>query len=69
LNAHRYHELKSELADINLILPTLATKGQLNQVYESLSQDMTCFSGGHMKLKKRVDGLEKRVKRLEHRTS
>src|SRR4030095_13818934 len=66
LNAQRYHELKSSIDDIKLtILPTLATKEQLNHVYESLSQDITYLSGDHHKLRKRVDLLEKKQKNME----
>lgn len=65
LNGHRYLELKGEIHEIKNVLPTLATKDQLNQVYESLSQDITYISGDSQRQKRRIDSLEKRVKRLE----
>jgi archaellum component FlaC len=64
LNDQRYYELKASIEDIS---SKMATKEQLDQVYESLSADITCMSGDSQKLTRRVDHLEKRVKRLEDR--
>ena len=58
----RYHELKRSIEDVS---SKIATKDQLNQVYESLSQDITFMFGNHHRLKKRVSQLEKRVGKLE----
>jgi chromosome segregation ATPase len=65
LTARRYAELKSSIDDINLKLPTLATKDQLNRVFESLSQDISALAIDSEKLKKRIDSQEKRIKKLE----
>lgn len=69
IHDHRYHELKVSIDRIHDaiggIQSMMATKGQLNQVFETLSQDITCLSGDSQKLVRRVDHLEKRVQRLE----
>jgi hypothetical protein len=66
LNTGRYYELKKSIDDINF---KMATKDQLDQVYESLSQDVACLSGDHHKLKKRVTLLERKFRKLEDRIS
>jgi len=62
LSDQRYLELKRSIDDIYL---KMATKDQLNQVFESLSQDITFLFGGQNRLEKRVSPLEKRVGKLE----
>jgi polyhydroxyalkanoate synthesis regulator phasin len=66
LNAARYHELRKAIDDTN---SKMATKEQLDQVYESLSQDITCLSDDHHQLKKRVTVLERKFRKLEDRIS
>ena len=66
INTHRYYELKRSIDDV---YSRMATKDQLNQVFESLSQDIAFLSGGHHRLKKRVSFLEKRVGKLEDQVS
>ncbi len=62
LNSNRYNELKSGIEDLKI-----GTKEQLDHVFESLSQDITFLSGDHHRLKRKVEFIEKRVKRLEDR--
>ena len=70
LNAQRYSELRRSVDDIySKLSTTIATKEQLNQVYESLSEDIACISVDHHKLKKRVTVLEKKFRKLEDRIS
>lgn len=64
LNASRYQELKSSVDEIR---STMATKDELNKAFESLSEDINTFAGDHYKLKKRVDVIDKRLKKVEER--
>ena len=58
LNAYRYHELKRDLEEVN---SKMATKDELNKVFESLSHDIVTLSTEHRKLKKDVNHLKKNI--------
>jgi hypothetical protein len=58
LNESRYRELKSSL-------DKTATKEQLTQVFEALSDDMIPLHSGQAQLKKRVAQHERRLNKIE----